>query len=113
AARAAVAHLAALGHRRIAYLAGPPENILEHERRTGFCEGLGDAGISQHQARFYPGDFTFRTGVAAARRYLAQRQRPTALFAANDEMAIGFMKTLRSDGVDVPGDMSVVGFDGI
>ena len=113
AARSAVAHLVELGHRRIAYLAGPSDNILEHERRAGFCLGLGDAGIPARRARFYSGDFTFRTGVAAAVRFLAQRQRPTALFAANDEMAIGFIKTIRSAGLDVPDDISVVGFDGI
>ena len=51
AARSAVAHLVELGHRRIAYLAGPSDNILEHERRAGFCLGLGDAGIPARQAR--------------------------------------------------------------
>jgi LacI family transcriptional regulator, repressor for deo operon, udp, cdd, tsx, nupC, and nupG len=113
AARAAVAHLVALGHRRIAYLAGPPGNILEHERRAGFCQGLADAGLSERQAGFYAGDFTFRTGVAAAMTFVRQRRRPTALFAANDEMAIGFVKTIRSAGIVVPDDISVVGFDGI
>jgi LacI family repressor for deo operon, udp, cdd, tsx, nupC, and nupG len=113
AARQAVAHLVALGHRRIAYLAGPPDNILEHERRGGFCEGLAAAGLEAPAAAFYPGDFTFAAGVAAARRFLAARPRPTALFAANDEMAIGFVKTVRSGGLAVPDDVSVVGFDGI
>jgi LacI family transcriptional regulator, repressor for deo operon, udp, cdd, tsx, nupC, and nupG len=113
AARAAVAHLVALGHRRIAYLSGPPDNILEHERRLGFYQGLGDAGISERQAGFYPGDFTFRTGAAAAMIFIRQRRRPTALFAANDEMAIGFVKTIRAAGIEVPDEISVVGFDGI
>ncbi|HET7881493.1 MAG TPA: LacI family DNA-binding transcriptional regulator [Acetobacteraceae bacterium] len=113
AARRAVAHLAALGHRHIAYLAGPADNILEHERRTGFCEGLADAAIPRHDARFYPGDFTFDAGVVAAAEFLSLRQRPTAAFAANDEMAIGFVKRIRSDGLAVPDDISVVGFDGI
>jgi LacI family repressor for deo operon, udp, cdd, tsx, nupC, and nupG len=113
AARAAVAHLLGLGHRHIAYLAGPKGNILEHERRAGFCDGLAIAGIPARQAHFYPGDFTFRAGVAAAGKFATRRPHPTALFAANDEMAIGFLKTVRSAGFEVPGDVSVVGFDGI
>src|SRR5262249_2768971 len=113
AVRAAVAHLATLGHRRIAYLSGPPDNILERERRYGFCEGLVDAGIPECEAVFYPGDFTFRAGVAAAARFLSIRHRPTALFSANDEMAIGFVKRVRSAGLAVPDDVSVIGFDGI
>jgi LacI family repressor for deo operon, udp, cdd, tsx, nupC, and nupG len=113
AARAAVAHLAALGHRRVAYLAGPPDNVLEHQRRGGFCQGLADAGIPEREARFYPGDFTFRAGVAAAAEFLNLHLRPTALFAANDEMAIGFLKRVRQASLGVPKDVSVVGFDGI
>jgi LacI family repressor for deo operon, udp, cdd, tsx, nupC, and nupG len=113
AVRGAVAHLAALGHRRIAYVAGPPDNILEHERRCGFCEGLADAGIPECDALFYPGDFTFCAGVAAADQFLSVRHRPTALFSANDEMAIGFVKRVRSAGLAVPDDISVIGFDGI
>jgi LacI family transcriptional regulator, repressor for deo operon, udp, cdd, tsx, nupC, and nupG len=113
AARAAVAHLAALGHRCIAYLTGPPDNILEHERRCGFCEGLVKARIPECDAVFYPGDFTFRAGIAAAAQFVSARRRPTALFSANDEMAIGFVKRVRSAGLAVPDDVSVVGFDGI
>ncbi|MBI3513235.1 MAG: LacI family DNA-binding transcriptional regulator [Proteobacteria bacterium] len=113
AARQAVAHLARLGHRRIAYLAGPPDNFVERERRGGFCEGMTAAGLSARSARFYPGDFTFASGVAAATAFLQTRPRPSALFAANDEMAIGFVKTMRSAGIVVPDQVSVVGFDGI
>jgi LacI family transcriptional regulator, repressor for deo operon, udp, cdd, tsx, nupC, and nupG len=113
AVRAGVAYLVGLGHRRIAYLAGPTDNILEHERRCGFCEGLAHAGIPECDALFYPGDFTFRAGVAAATQFLSIRHRPTALFSANDEMAIGFVKHVRSAGLAVPDDVSVVGFDGI
>jgi len=113
AARAAVAHLASLGHRHIAYLSGPKDNILEHERRGGFCEGLKDASIPRRDARFYTGDFSFHAGVAAAEQFLRVGERPTALFAANDEMVIGFMKRIRSAGVSVPDDVSVIGFDGI
>src|SRR5258708_25683176 len=93
AARRVIAHLASLGHRRFGYISGPPNNILEHERAAGFREGLADAGIAVSAASFFDGDFTFRTGAEPARLVLAMNIRPTAVFAANDEMAIGFLKT--------------------
>ncbi len=113
AAREGVSHLLRLGHRRLAYLAGPPDNVLERQRRAGFCDALASARIPMREARFYPGDFTFAAGCAAASRFLAAKNRPTALFAANDEMAIGFLKTVRTAGVEVPEDVSIMGFDGI
>ena len=115
AAAAAVAHLLALGHRRIAYLAGPERNILDGDRRGGFARALRAAGLDAAQAVAYPGDFTFRAGERAARAWLAApaEARPTAIFAANDEMAIGFVKTARAAGARVPDDVSIIGFDGI
>ena len=111
ASASAVGHLAALGHRRIAYLGGPPGNILEQARQAGFRDGLAAAGIAA--GAFYPGDFTFEAGRAAAASMLARARRPTALFAANDEMAIGFLRAVREAGLRVPDDISIVGFDGI
>lgn len=113
AARAAVALLTRLGHRRLAYLAGPARNILDRERRGGFLDGLALAGLAPDEAMFWPGDFTFRAGDAAATAFLALDARPTGLFAANDEMAIGFLTRVRAAGVEVPGDISIIGFDGI
>lgn len=113
AARAAVAHLAALGHRRLAYLASPADNILNLERRGGFCDGLAEAGIAEADTVFWPGDFTFRAGENAATTFLALATPPTALFAANDEMAIGFLSRIRAAGLQIPANVSVVGFDGI
>ncbi len=113
AARAAVALLVRLGHRRFAYLAGPAGNILDGERRGGFLDGLALAGLSADDAVFWPGDFTFRAGDAAAAAFLALDDKPTALFAANDEMAISFLTRVRAAGIEVPGDISIVGFDGI
>jgi LacI family repressor for deo operon, udp, cdd, tsx, nupC, and nupG len=113
AAREGAVHLLSLGHRRLAYLAGPSGNILEQQRRAGFCEALVAAGVALRSVRFYPGDFTFAAGRAAATGFLAATVRPTALFAANDEMAIGFLKTVRTAGLAVPGDISILGFDGI
>lgn len=113
AARAAVTHLAALGHRRLGYVGGPLHNVLEQERQAGFREGMAAAGLDPAQACYLPGDFTFAAGVAAATSLLALRPLPTAVFAANDEMAIGLLKAARRAGLDVPGTLSVLGFDGI
>ena len=112
-AHQAVEHLAALGHRRIAYLGGPERNILERERQAGFRCGLAGLDLASEPAHFFAGDFTLAAGVAAAKRFLTMRRRPTAIFAANDEMAIGFLKTVCDAGLRVPEDVSVMGFDGI
>jgi LacI family repressor for deo operon, udp, cdd, tsx, nupC, and nupG len=111
---AAVAeHLLALGHRRFGYVTGPADSYIEHERWAGFRDGLAHAGISVDAIARYPGDFHVGAGVRAAQRFLAAPERPTAVFAVSDMMAIGFMRTLRAAGVVVPRDVSVVGFDGI
>lgn len=76
---------------------------------------MREAGIAADTGLILPGDFTFRTGVEAGRALLALEPaaRPTALFAANDEMAIGLIKTVHTAGLQIPDDLSVVGFDGI
>ena len=115
AAQQATGHLVHLGHRRIAYLSGPAGNILDVERRAGYIEALAAGGIHPDPALVFPGDFTFRAGTEAARRVLEMLpdQRPTALFAANDEMAIGFLKTIHAAGYRAPDDIAIVGFDAI
>ncbi|MGV7218048.1 LacI family DNA-binding transcriptional regulator [Bradyrhizobium sp. UFLA05-112] len=111
----AVRHLVELGHTNIAYLSGPKSNILEQQRFEGYRQALREAGIAADSGLILPGDFTFRTGVEAGRTMLALESaaRPTALFAANDEMAIGLIKTVQAAGLQVPTDLSVFGFDGI
>ncbi len=110
AARAAVRHLVELGHRRIGYVSGPSANVLDKARRAGFRDALADG-----KATIWEGDFTFAAGTAAgtAMLKLATNERPTAIFAANDEMAIGVLKTVRAAGLRVPDDLSIVGFDAI
>ena len=83
------------------------------ERRAGFEAGIEAAGLDPCEAIYWPGDFYLESGVAAGRDFLARADRPTAIFAASDFMAIGFMKTVSLGGVRVPQDVSVVGFDGI
>ncbi len=110
AARAVADHLVALGHRRVALLSGPGDAPSARERRAGFLAGLAAHGLPLVQEA--EGDYGFDSGVAAATRLLASDPCPTAIFAANDVMAAAVLKVAAGTGLDVPGDLSVVGFDG-
>ncbi|MBU1325401.1 MAG: LacI family DNA-binding transcriptional regulator [Alphaproteobacteria bacterium] len=110
AARAA-RHLAGLGHRRVAFISGPDSFRSSHERGRGFREGLAEHGVELAADLIRQGAYTFESGVEAARDLLGLRDRPSAIFAGNDEMAIGVMKAARELGLDVPRDLSIVGFD--
>ncbi|MCG7394717.1 LacI family transcriptional regulator [Microvirga sp. ACRRW] len=112
ASRKAAEYLVQLGHRTFGYISGLPGTYIETERFKGFQEGVLAAGCSEKVAR-WEGPFMFSTGVAAAEAFLRMRKRPTGVFAACDESAIGFIKTVRSAGIRVPEDVSVIGFDGI
>lgn len=113
AAKAATAHLIALGHRRIAHVTGPATNVLTRDRLDGWQEALREAGLPLRPGHVLAGDFTIGSGHAAARRLLGLAPRPTAVFCANDEMAMGLIAELHAAGVPVPGTVSVVGFDDI
>lgn len=106
-------HLLGLGHRRFGYASGPKDNINEVERYAGFLEGLEAAGIDRGAVTRWPGQFRLEAGIRAAESFLAMEDRPTAVYAASDEMAIAFMKTVLTAGLKVPDDVSIVGFDGI
>jgi LacI family repressor for deo operon, udp, cdd, tsx, nupC, and nupG len=113
AARRAVQHLVALGHRRIAHVIGPSRNGSSNERMLGYYDGMQEAGLAIVPEYLVQGNYTMRDGVVAAEHYARLRQRPTAVFAGNDEMAIGLISRLTSLGIRVPQDMSVMGFDDI
>lgn len=110
AAATAVGHLRDLGHRRIAHIAGPPGNVLTAQRVRGWRLAQNAA-----EALDLPvfGDFTMASGEAAMKILLARKPRPSAVFCANDEMAIGAIKAARDAGLRVPDDVSIVGFDDI
>ena len=112
-ADAMVRHLIAGGHRRIAFIKGAERNYDAAERLRGYRAALADAGIEPEPALELAGDFTESGGHDAARRVAAMRDRPTAVFAANDSMAIGALAALRDAGVRVPDEMAVAGFDDI
>ena len=106
-------HLLALGHRRIAVVTGPAASPHSRERLFGYRMQLRAAAVSFDEALVIQGAFTLESGCEAADRLLDLKNRPTAAFFFNDEMAIGAIQRLASRGVNVPNDMSIAGFDDI
>lgn len=112
-AREMVSDLVSRGHVRIAIIKGSPRNYDAAERLRGYRMALRVAGINPEPKLEREGDFTEAGGYAATLELLAMHERPTAIFAANDSMAIGAMSALRDSGVEVPEEMAVAGFDDI
>jgi len=111
AVRAAAQYLIAEGHKRIGLVAGPHGFRSARERRVGFEAALADAGIAFPRSMVSEGNYTFESGVIAAERLLDLMPRPTAIFSCNDEMAAGVIHAARQRGLDVPRDLSIIGFD--
>ena len=105
------AHLIELGHTQIGYISGLSSFRSSHERRGGFEDALATAGLSLDENYVVEGAYTFESGLAAGEALLAKTPRPTAIFAGNDEMAAGVLQAARRAGLDVPRDLTVVGFD--
>ena len=112
-ARLAVEHLIGLGHRAIAFLGGPVGNADAAERLAGYREGLVAGGLPLNGHLEMAGDFGEESGLQAGAKVAALIPRPTAIFAANDAMAIGCLAALRERGLQVPEDVSLVGFDDV
>ncbi|WP_161882138.1 LacI family DNA-binding transcriptional regulator [Deinococcus alpinitundrae] len=112
-ARQAMQHLLSLGHRRIAFIGGPPHLTPSRERLRGYREGLLTASIAPDAALQVTSDFSQRSGFQAARELLALAERPTAIFALNDVSAFGAIEAIKDAGLRVPEDISVIGFDNI
>lgn len=110
AAEAAVDHLLSLGHRRIAHISGPAEG-MSTRRRSGYCAAMQNFGLPIPPGYIQPGDFSLRSGHDRCRDLLDLTEPPTAIFAANDEMAFGAMRAVHEAGLSVPNDVSIVGFD--
>lgn len=104
-------HLCDLGHRRIALVRGLATFRSSAERSKGFIEALADRGRSLPAAYDVQGAYTFESGVDAGRALLALPEPPTAIFCLNDDMALGLMQAAREAGLELPRDLSVVGFD--
>jgi LacI family transcriptional regulator len=111
AVRGAIDHLIAQGHRRIGLIGGPHGFRSARERRAGFEDALAGAGITLPRSCIADGNYTFESGLIAAERLLDLMPRPTAIFSSNDEMAAGVIHAARMRGLDVPRDLSIIGFD--
>jgi len=111
---AAMTHyLAGLGHTRIAFITGDPDHKAVGNRFLGYQDGLKDSGLEFDQQYVAAGDNSFGSGEACAKKLLKRKQPPTAIFAANDDMAAGIVRTAHRLGIDMPGQLSVAGFDDI
>ncbi|OQW60427.1 MAG: LacI family transcriptional regulator [Proteobacteria bacterium HN_bin10] len=111
AGRMAVAHFVARGHRRIAMVAPPASHRAAAERLLGYQDAMADARLPVEPDLIVRGRFDVESGQEAAARLLGLDAPPTAIFAANDEMALGVMQAARKRGLRVPEDVSVIGFD--
>jgi len=112
-AYAVVKHLLGLGHRRVATITGPPRNIDAEQRLAGYRRALREHGGDRDPDLEIAGDFSEPSGYEAAGQLIALKRPATAVFAANDYMAIGVLGALSDAGVRVPQDMAVAGFDDI
>lgn len=111
AARALVEHLIGLGHRRIAHILGIANHGASRWRLQGYKDALAGAGLPYDEDYVVQGEFSFGSGVLAARELFELQHPPTAIFAANDDMAAGVMWAANERGLKVPRDLSVCGFD--
>lgn len=109
----AMQYLLGLGHKRIGYISGRAELESSNRRLKGYRESLENAGISIDEQLIAAGDYTTETGVNGARQLLALENPPTAIFASNDQMAMGVYQVAEEMGLRIPDDLSVVGFDNI
>jgi LacI family transcriptional regulator len=111
AAREITDRLLDLGHRRIAFIDGPAEHTSAGRRREGYLAALEARGVRPNTDWILPGDFDSLSGFEAAERLLDSAIPPTAIFAANDGMAVGVLAAAAKRKLSVPGELSVVGFD--
>ncbi|MFC0541835.1 LacI family DNA-binding transcriptional regulator [Kutzneria chonburiensis] len=108
---AATQHLLSLGHRRIAYLGGPATAACNQARAHGYRAAMEAAKAPVARGYVRPGEFTYQNGLLGAAALLDLAEPPTAIFAGNDEIALGVIETARARGLRIPEDLSVVGFD--
>lgn len=113
AAREGTSFLITLGHRDIAFITGPMDSPISVDRYKGYEKALTQAGIKRDRALTVNGDFSVESGIRCIESLLARGHRYTAVFCSNDEMAIGAVRALKTHGLRVPDDVSVIGFDDI
>jgi LacI family transcriptional regulator len=112
-AQEAVEYLIGLGHTRVAYIAGPKLLTTTEDRTAGFLDALASHSIPIKSVYLLDGDFRYQSGQLAAEKIIALQDRPSAVVASNDLMAVGCISRLREYGLRIPEDVSVVGIDDI
>src|SRR5215831_15396628 len=111
--RQAVQHLAALRHERIAFISGPANLKSAEARKRAFLRAMQEIGLTIDESLIADGNHTIESGVAACAQLLALSNRPTAIMCSNDMTALGVMRKAYEEGVKIPHDLSVIGFDDI
>jgi LacI family transcriptional regulator len=109
----AMEHLLNLGHKRIGFISGRAELESANRRLKGYRDALETAGLPVDERLIAPGDYTTETGAKCARELLSLENRPTAIFASNDQAAMGVYQVAAEFGLRIPQDISVIGFDNI
>jgi len=109
----AVEYLIGLGHQRIGFIGGRVELESANQRLSGYRNALEEAGIPVDEQLIVSGDYTTKTGVEGGQKLLLLEDRPTAIFASNDQMAMGVYQIAEEMELHIPGDFSLVGFDNI
>ncbi|WP_237066339.1 LacI family DNA-binding transcriptional regulator [Microbulbifer guangxiensis] len=104
-------HLLEHGHKRIGFLCGGEEHVSTHGRLEGYRRALRDAGLEVDEKLVLKGEYSFDSGVQGAKKLLESAQPPTAIFASNDEMAAGALFAARLMNIDIPSQLSIVGFE--
>lgn len=110
-AKKVIAHLMGLGHKRIGYIGGPVRDLNAIERYRGLVHGLKEAGLHVRDEYLKCGNWQIQSGKQFATDFMALKEPPSAIFCANDQMAVGAVKALKALGYRVPADISVVGYD--
>jgi LacI family transcriptional regulator len=111
AAAAMTRYLLSLGHRNIGFIVGAPNQTASLQRQAGFGAALREAGLPVHSEWVKQGSFSYRSGLTAAEQILGAPHRPTAIFASNDDMAAAAIAAAHRARLDVPKDLTIVGFD--
>jgi LacI family transcriptional regulator len=109
----AVEYLLGLGHRRIGFIGGRPEIMSSGRRLKGYRDALIQAGIEIDESLILPGDFSTQTGYERALQLFSLSSPPTAIFASNDQSAIGVLQAADETGLHIPDNLSLIGFDNI
>jgi len=104
-------HIINLGHRRIGFIIGNPEQVASGQRLAGYRAAMEEANLPVHESLIAQGQFTYRSGLIAAERLLSSSEMPTAIFASNDDMAAATVAIAHRYKLDVPSDITVCGFD--